>query len=331
MKSNQPATSSLENKVVVITGASSGVGRAAAMAFARQGVTLILTARGIKALQEITEECQSMGVHAIAIPTDISDSDAVAKLVESAIEFEGKIDIWVNNAGVLAAGALDDTPIEVIDQVIKTNLLGYIHGAHAVLPYFKEQGFGTIINNISVGGWLPTPYATGYTASKYGLVGFSEALKGELLPFPNIHVCDLFPAFLDTPGMRHAANYTGAVLKTPPPAFDPEKVADAMVSLALNPRSKTTTDALAPALKVIHSLFPSLMRNTMASLMSYYFKKAKTAQLTAGNVNQPVDYWTSIHGGWQMSSQTKKKVATGTLIVAGLIGCMLLLKKDSSN
>ena len=82
--------------------------------------------------------------------------------------------------------------------------MGYMHGAHAVLPYFKDQGYGVLINNISVGGYTPAPYAAGYTASKFGLRGFSQSLKGELYNWPHIHVCDLFPAFLDTPGIQHA-------------------------------------------------------------------------------------------------------------------------------
>lgn len=122
-------------------------------------------------------------------------------LANAANDWQGSIDVWINNAGVLAAGDFDSTPMAVHEQVIKTNLLGYMNGAHAVLPFFKAQGCGIIINNISIGGFLPVPYGAGYTASKFGLRGWSEALKGELAQWPEIYVCDLFPAFLDTPGI----------------------------------------------------------------------------------------------------------------------------------
>jgi short-subunit dehydrogenase len=140
----------------------------------------------------------------------------VIRLANAAVDWQDRIDVWVNNAGVLAAGDFDVIPMAVHEQVIKTNLLGYMNGAHAVLPFFKEQGWGTLINNISIGGFLPVPYGAGYTAAKFGLRGWSEALKAELTGWPEIYVCDLFPAFLDTPGIQHAGNYTGKVLKTGP-------------------------------------------------------------------------------------------------------------------
>ncbi len=119
----------------------------------------------------------------------------LSTLAATAKAWGGNIDVWVNNAGLLAAGAFDETPIAVHKKIIETNLTGYINGAHAALSYFKKQGFGILINNISVGGWFPTPYAAAYSASKFGLYGFSQALKGELYRWPHIHICDVFPAF----------------------------------------------------------------------------------------------------------------------------------------
>ncbi|RYY93222.1 MAG: SDR family NAD(P)-dependent oxidoreductase, partial [Chitinophagaceae bacterium] len=208
--------STIEGKVVVITGASSGAGRAMAIAFAEAGARLVLAARRKEALQEVAQECAALGAVAIPVVTDVREAAQHAALVEAARQWAGHIDIWVNNAGVLAAGALEDIPAEVNEAVIRTNLLGYVHAAAAVLPVFKQQGYGTLVNNISVGGWIPTPYMAAYCASKFGLKGFSEALRGELAAYKNIHVCDLYPAFLDSPGIQHAANYTGAVLRPAP-------------------------------------------------------------------------------------------------------------------
>ena len=185
----------LQGSTIVITGASSGAGRAAALEFASYQTNLVLAARNEAALNEVKAECEKLGAQALVVPTDTSDSKAMIALANAAIDWQDRIDVWVNNAGVLAAGDFDQTPMAVHEQVIKTNLLGYMNGAHAVLPFFKEQGWGTLINNISIGGFLPVPYGAGYTAAKFGLRGWSEALKAELTEWPEIYVCDLFPAF----------------------------------------------------------------------------------------------------------------------------------------
>ena len=289
----------LNKKVVVITGASSGVGRAAAIAFSALGATVILAARRETALQEVVKECEELGGKALAVPTDISRAGEVEQLARAATEYADRIDVWVNNAGVLAAGELTQTPVNVLQGVIETNLMGYIYGARTVLPYFQKQGYGVLINNISVGAWFPTPFATAYTASKFGLKGFTEALRGELLDWPDIHVCDMFSGFLDTPGIQHAANYTGRALMPAPPVYDPRRVARAMVQLAQNPRNSTTTDLLAPALKMVYSFSPALSRYITARMIGSYLKSAAAENPTSGNVLDPVLYGTSIDGGWQ--------------------------------
>src|SRR4051794_23007079 len=122
----------LQEKTIVITGASSGVGRATAIEFARHGAKIVLAARNREALEEVEALCRDIGALALAVQTDVTDADAMKNLAATAAEFGGAIDVWVNNAGVLAAGEFCQTPIEIHDQVINVNLLGYIHGAHAV-------------------------------------------------------------------------------------------------------------------------------------------------------------------------------------------------------
>lgn len=151
------AKHNLKGKTIVITGASSGVGRAAALAFAAYETRLVLAARRTEALEELAAECRELGATAQVVATDVSDIKAVQALATAAQQFGGRMDVWVNNAGVLAAGAFDEMPMEVSEQVIRTNLMGYMHGAYAVLPYFKQQKAGVLINNISVGAWVPVP------------------------------------------------------------------------------------------------------------------------------------------------------------------------------
>lgn len=315
-----------KDKVVVVTGASSGAGRAIALAFARTGAQLVLAARREQTLAEVAEQCEQAGGTAIAVPTDVTDASAVQALADAAVNFGGRIDVWVNNAGVLAAGPFEETPISIHDQVIQTNLMGYLHGAHAVLPFFKDQGYGVLINNISVGGFLPTPNAAAYAASKFGLRGFSQSLKGELYDWPHIHVCDVYPAFLDTPGIQHAANYTGRYIKPAPPVYDPQRVALAIVDLSINPKDAVTVGSATTVLRLSQLLMPRLTRRVTALVMDGYLKKARPLPFTPGNVLLPVDYGTSIHGGWnsQADAQKRKKAAW---LIAGAIAGLLLLRR----
>lgn len=310
----------MQTQTIVITGASSGVGKAMALELAQHGAKLVLAARREKALNELVAECNELGAVAIAVPADMRSVESIQQLAVKANEFGGAIDVWINNAGVLAAGPLEQVPTEVNEDVIKTNLLGYMHSAHTVLPYFKKQQRGVLINNISVGGWFPTPYGSAYTASKFGIRGFSEALKGELKEFPDIHICDLYPGFLDTPGMQHAANYTGKYLKPAPPVYDPKKVALAVVSVINDPKSTTIVGAAPVFLKLAYLLFPALTRSITGSVIRTYLKRANGMQPTSGNILQTVPYGTSIEGGW------RKPVSRGTkagLFAAGVVGLVV--------
>jgi short-subunit dehydrogenase len=317
----------ISGKVVVITGASSGVGRATAVAFARKGAQVVLGARREEALAEVVRECEELGAKARYVVTDVTDIQQVQALAAAAIDFAGRIDVWVNNAGVLNVGSFTDTPAAAHDRVVEVNLMGYLHGAYAALPYFKSQEYGVLINNISVGAWTPTPYAVGYAASKFGLRGFSQSLRGELRSFPHIYVCDLFPGFLDTPGVQHAGNYTGVALQPAPPVYDPQRVARAIVTLAARPRNEEMVGSSALFLRVAHFLFPSLTARIAAGVMESYFKHADPIESTGGNLFHPVEYGTSIHGGWRLPSSPRKKALLRSLLAVGLATGFLLLAR----
>ena len=326
VKNNQKP---LSEKTVVITGASSGAGRAAAIRFAAQRCNLVLASRNTAVLRSVAEDCEALGATVLVVPTDVTDSMAVEELARRAAEFRTGIDVWINNAGVLAVGALNDTPIAVHQQVIKTNLMGYMHGAYAVIPWFKQQGYGVLINNISVGGFLPVAYGTSYSASKFGLRGFFEALQSELSPYTGIHVCNMYPAFLDSPGIQHAANYTGVHVKPAPPVFDPMKLADKMVQLAQNPRSYTSVDPATPFFKIAYALVPRLTRRIMEKVMRTYFNHAPAIEASNGNVFAAVSYGNSVHGGWNNAADVKdrKRSMVKGLAIAGILTTAVLVLK----
>ena len=276
----------LHGMSVVITGASSGIGRATALAFAGGGARLTLAARRGGKLAELARECERRGGRAQYLETDVTDPVAMRALAQAAARRYGRIDVWVNNAGVGAIGRFTDTPVEAHDQVIRTNLMGYLHGAHAVLPHFQGQDEGTLINVGSFGAFVPPVFGASYAASKFGLRGLSESLRAELQDYPGIRICDVHPGFVDTPGIEHAANYTGHELRPSPPDR-PERVADAIVHTALHPRDKVSVGAIAKLAPIAYAVAPALGRWVMARVMGVALERAPAQAPTSGALFSP--------------------------------------------
>lgn len=268
-------------KTVVITGPSSGIGRATALALAKKRYNLVLASRRRAPLEEVARECEEMGVRVLVVPTDVTDPDAVIWLADRAVAHFKTVDVWVNNAGVGAVGDFARTPISTHHQVIETNLMGCLNGAYAILPHFQSRRKGVIINVNSAGAYVPTPYAAAYAASKFGLRGFSEALKAEL---KHIDVCDVYPYFTDTPGFRHGANFTGKKIGPMPPVYNPEQVADAIVRTIERPRKKVNVGAPVLLGRIVHAVAPALTAWAMAQMMRKYLALAEPAPVTEGHL-----------------------------------------------
>ncbi|MBU3057141.1 SDR family oxidoreductase [Pseudomonas indica] len=314
----------LEDALIVITGASSGIGRAAALAFAERHARLVLAARDKTALDEVVAECEALGARALAVPTDVTDSEAVHRLADSAASFgDGRIDVWVNNAGIGTVGAFDETPLVAHEQVVQTDLLGYLRGAHAVLPYFKQQQAGVLINTLSLGSWVAHPYAAAYAAAKYGLRGFTEALRGELTQWPHIHICDVYPAVMDTPGFRDAGNYTGHNIQPIPPVYDPRRVAEAMVSLAQRPRRSVTVGASARLIRLAHFLVPHF-ESLIGRATHFALGKADRSPASSGNLFHPPLGERRVDGGWRSPPHGQLNLLLAGTAVAALLGFYLV-------
>jgi short-subunit dehydrogenase len=309
----------LDDLTVVITGASSGAGRATAHAFARRGANLVLTARAAGPLEAAADECEALGGRAIAFPADVASPDAMRRLADVAVGRFGGLDVWVNNAGLGVVGRFHEVPIEAHRRVIETNLLGYVHGAHAALPHFLDQDHGVLINNVSIGGFVPTPYAAAYAASKFGVRALSNSLRQELRDWPDIHVCAVYPFFMDTPGVQHGANYTGRALQPAPPVYAPEKTAEAIVSLVERPRREVVVGTMARLAKLEYQLAPRLVEWGLARFMEAYFRQAEPSPVTAGNLYEPMPERAGVHGGWRWSLP---RGATGAALGLGLIGAV---------
>ncbi|WP_207457276.1 SDR family oxidoreductase [Azospirillum sp. SYSU D00513] len=291
---------SLQGASVVITGASSGIGRGTAIAFARRGARVALAARRVELLQEVAEECRALGAAALVVPTDVTQPDALRHLAARVEEAFGGIDVWVSNAGTGALGRFDETPVEAHRRVIETNLFGPLYGAHAVLPVFRRQGRGVLINTVSVGAFTPAPFAAAYAAAKFGLEGLIESLRAELADTPAIQVCGVYPSFTDTPGMRHAANYTGHELEPESPFYDdPMDVAETIVEVALKPRRHAMVGLLTPLARLGNAVAPRLVEKVAGLGMKRHFERTPPAPRTDGNLFEPVEAGRGVEGGFR--------------------------------
>ncbi|WP_419808260.1 SDR family oxidoreductase [Sphingomonas sp.] len=269
-------------KRIVVSGASSGIGAATAIAFAAKGARLVLAARGVEGLEDTAARCRAAGGQAHVVTCDVTDADAVARLVQEANGVLGGIDLWFSDVGVGVVGRFVDVPMADHKRVIDANLVGHMTEAHALLPIFLAQGHGIWVNMISVGGFVATPWAAAYAASKFGLRGFSQALRGEMSKIARIHICDVYPTFVDTPGIDHAGNHAGGALGLPVGALTPETVAKAVVRLADHPRDTTVVGAPALAMKLAQFFVPNLGAAAMNGFMDSWFAHAAPAPATDG-------------------------------------------------
>jgi NAD(P)-dependent dehydrogenase (short-subunit alcohol dehydrogenase family) len=228
----------LAEQVVVVLGASSGIGRATAIEFARQGVTRIVVAsRGEEALGTLVEELTRRGAEAIAVPTDITDEAAVRALVDAAEARFGRIDTFVTVPGVGIWGSVQQISLDEFRRVTEVNYIGHVAAAQAAVPALERAGGGVLIGIGSVEGYRSLPLHAPYSASKFALRAFYDALRAELAEARSpVSVSQILPATIATPFFEHARTKLDAMPKGPPPAYAPELVAEAVVRTAVNPR-----------------------------------------------------------------------------------------------
>lgn len=188
---------------VLITGASQGIGKETAQLFARHGYNMVLAARQPDRLEAVAQELITSNHSALAVPTDVRDPQQVKHLVDQALSVYGTIDVLVNNAGIYISGPADSFSLEDWHTAIDTNLWGYIHTIHYLLPHMIAQGKGMIVNVASVGGKVPIPYLVPYSTAKFAVDGLTRSLQSELSP-KGITVCGIYPNLIKSNFMERA-------------------------------------------------------------------------------------------------------------------------------
>ncbi len=183
----------MEDKVVLITGASSGIGRALAFAFGYEGSSVVICGRKADALQEVSDELRQAGITVLSLIADVSVEADVKKLIEQTISHFGKLDILINNAGVSHRSMLIDTEPAVIQKVMDINFMGTVYATRYALPYI-QRAKGSIVGISSIAGYRGLPVRSGYSASKFAMNGFLEAVRTELL-HTGVHVLTACPGF----------------------------------------------------------------------------------------------------------------------------------------
>ena len=315
----------LDQQVIVITGASSGIGRETALRLARKGAKVVASARREEPLDDLVREIRSAGGEATSIPADVAVYSDVESLAEQAVSHYGRIDTWVNNAGVLLVSEFENADIDEARRLFDVNFWGEYHGCKAVLPIMKKQGYGTIINITSATAKRPLPLMSAYSASKAAINGLSEALRTEL-EGTGIELCVIMPATIDTPLFEHARSKEGVAPRPVPPIYPPSEVAKAIERCAVSPKREMFAGPAGLMFTVNNILMPNVMDKVLGAV-------GRPAQLTdrpqpprgQDNLDRPMQGTpATTRGGWR--TRRYKTAELATRLALG-IGVLLLVRK----
>jgi short-subunit dehydrogenase len=249
----------LNQQVMVITGASSGIGLCTAESAARQGAKVVLAARSGSTLDEIVERIIGAGGQAISVVADVADRTQMDRLAQAAVSRFGRIDTWVNNAGVAIYGRLDEVSEQDNRRLFDTNFWGVVNGSLAALPHLRHNG-GALINLGSEVSEAAVPLLGMYVASKHAVKGFTDSLRIELerLDKAPISVTLIQPTAVDTPFDMHGKNYMDKAADLPTPMIDPQDVADAILRAAVKPTRDIRVGAMSKVNTFVAKNMPAI-------------------------------------------------------------------------
>lgn len=322
-------------EVVVITGASAGVGRATAHVFARQGAAIALLARGSEGLEGVRQEVEALGGRALVLPTDVSDHEAVEAAAEQTERELGPIDIWINCAMVTVFSAFHDMSPEEFKRVTEVTYLGYVHGTFAALKRMRPRNRGTIVQVGSALAYRSIPLQSAYCGAKHAIVGFTDSLRSELMhERSNVHLTAVHLPAVNTPQFSWAKNRMSGKPQPVPPIFQPEVPAEAIAWTARQRRREVLVGL---------STWVAIEGNKIAPRLGDYYlaRTAHEAQQrpTPADPNQPDNLWQPVprdfgtHGEFDDQATSRSGYLWMTkhrrwlaLLGVGITGAMYLMR-----
>lgn len=248
----------LESKVVVITGASAGIGRETAIALGKEKASVVIAARRAERLQGVAKQIEHGGGTALAVTTDVSDEAQVQNLVAEALKRFGRIDVWINNAGAGMYASLEETSSDAMEKIWKTNFMSTFYGIRHVVPVMKRQKGGHILTVSSVVGKRATPLNSAYCSTKFAQVGLMESARMELQKF-GIHCTLIYPATTESEFIETQANPAKRVVRRHGPIQTSAEVARDIVRAIKRPRAEVMTQKYGRVIAIVNSISPGLL------------------------------------------------------------------------
>lgn len=322
----QPKLKPLADQVLLITGASSGIGLVTARMAADAGARVMLVARNGTALADAVRQIEAVGGVADFAVADVAIAEELRAAAAKAIARFGRIDTWVNNAGVTIYAKLADTPLDEHRRMFETNYFGVVNGATIAVEHLRADG-GALITVASIAADLPSPILGAYAASKHAVKGYINALRMELTAEAAPIVVTLIkPAGIDTPIGRHAANHLDGEAMVPPPVYDPALVATAILDAAVHPRRAVTVGGVGRLQVLVGTHFPALL-DRLAGLLIPAMRDPDLPRTPGSSLFAPGadgEERSGLTRGLQTSLYTAtirhKGMMLGGLAVAGMIG-----------
>lgn len=290
----------IEQQVVAVVGASSGIGRETALQFAKRGAKVAVSARNESGLASLVDEIAELGGEAIAIPADVAVFEQVRAIANKTVDRYGRLDTWVHTAATAIIAPFEQVSPEEFERVIDVNLMGQVYGAMVALPHLRKEGRGALIHISSLEAHRSLPLQSAYSASKHGIEGFLDSLRVELLhEGVPISVTNVMPAVINTPFYNKARTKIGVQPTGVPPYYQPSLVAESILHAAEHPTRDVIVGDVGRVLDMLQRFSPSLtdLLLNLVAIEGQRSDKPKSEN-DPNNLFEPIDGYNTTTGDY---------------------------------